>query len=667
MSPGKPFAVGLALAAAALACLPARAPAYFAPGAEIVSVSPEKREQADDASQQATISADGTYAVFLTRARNLFADDDPDPSGYFRAGGIFRRNLATGSLDLVAPGELRDEADPTVITYRGAVNPSVSADGRFVAFSTGWPLSAADTNGNVDVYVRDMNRPIGDSRAFELVSALDHSAGPISWGAASPDRPGRNPGAELTAGVSISADGSRVLFRTRAASNAPSGGPASVAAGQLLVRDRASQRTTLVTRNRVSGNPAGGAIGESAISGSGEAVAWVGNEAPSQTRFLDGEDTNPDWLYYLYRRLDDGGAGGTRRVTGVADLDDPGCDPSSSIVDDWVMPRTGPCYGPLGRPEWSQSSLGTQPPALSSDGWTVAYITDSPARPVPPLELSNDLFITSMRPGVSRKASTLELTRASLIPGAGDGLDGLAISGDGRWVAVSTTRRRFTWPALRQVGESRADGRARELYLVDTVDRTIERVVRSRLAGDADSSAGSRPSLSLDGRRILFVSEASNLIYGDANGVADVFLADRLDAPPAQDEAPPGPDGQVDDPGSSPGTGEAGPRSLGVTARKAAAGSVALRVIAPARGTLEAAVRGRLPNSRGVPSGKPLLLASRSKRIRSKGALTLTVPLNRSYRSALRAAGKITGQATVELTGLDGTIYRRVVTVQFRR
>ena len=49
---------------------------------------------------------------------------------------------------------------------RGAQNPSVSADGRYVAFSSGWKLVPADTNPNVDVYVRG-------AYSFDLASATD--------------------------------------------------------------------------------------------------------------------------------------------------------------------------------------------------------------------------------------------------------------------------------------------------------------------------------------------------------------------------------------------------------------------------------------------------------------------------------------------------------------
>ena len=69
------------------------------------------------------------------RARNFFGDDDPDPAGMYRAGGIFRFDLTTKALEKVADGSLFDEAT-NAFKRRGAASPSISADGRYVAFAT---------------------------------------------------------------------------------------------------------------------------------------------------------------------------------------------------------------------------------------------------------------------------------------------------------------------------------------------------------------------------------------------------------------------------------------------------------------------------------------------------------------------------------------------------
>ena len=45
--------------------------------------------------------------------------------------------------------------------------------------------------------------------------------------------------------------------------------------------------------------------------------------------------------------------------------------------------------------------------------------------------------------------------------------------------------------------------------------------------GAQANGASERPRISADGRFVAFVSSASNLVAGDTNGVADVFLHDR--------------------------------------------------------------------------------------------------------------------------------------------
>ena len=236
----------LALAARRCLALPvATADAWVAPGAAIVSASLELREQGDEASGNAAISADGRYVVFETRARNLFPPTFADPPGAHWQGGVMRRDLATGALDLVAPGDLIGDVAGEV-QVRGARNGSVSADGRFVAFSTAQKLLPEDVNGNIDVYVRDMA-----TGAYELISARDGTTQPAGYATRDPDTPGRNPGADVSPGVAISADGDRVLFRTvDIGSDLPDRLTTETPPYQLFVRVRSTRRTLLMTRDQ---------------------------------------------------------------------------------------------------------------------------------------------------------------------------------------------------------------------------------------------------------------------------------------------------------------------------------------------------------------------------------------------------------------------------------
>ena len=137
------LAPAAALAMAAALAVAGPAAAFYPNGAELLSAHEQRLEQGDDSSSLPAISADGRYVAFETRASNFFDDADPDPPGRFRRGGIFLRDLPTGRLELVADGDFYDEADPAgAPVLRGAHNPSISGDGRYVVFSTAQKLVA---------------------------------------------------------------------------------------------------------------------------------------------------------------------------------------------------------------------------------------------------------------------------------------------------------------------------------------------------------------------------------------------------------------------------------------------------------------------------------------------------------------------------------------------
>ena len=159
---------------------------------------------------------------------------------------------ATGALELVAYGDLRREADPENLLVRGAQNPSISRDGRWVAFSTGAALVPQDTNGNVDVYVRDMSRPITAPRtpSSSCRRATAATRRPSTRRAVRHRPPGREPGARRHAAGRD--ERRRPLRRSSARRSPPATCPPRPApmidAGQVYVRDRIDQAHVLLTR-----------------------------------------------------------------------------------------------------------------------------------------------------------------------------------------------------------------------------------------------------------------------------------------------------------------------------------------------------------------------------------------------------------------------------------
>lgn len=66
-----------------------------------------------------------------------------------------------------------------------------------------------------------------------------------------------------------------------------------------------------------------------------------------------------------------------------------------------------------------------------------------------------------------------------------------------------------------------------DIFVRDTVAGVTERVSVDS-AGNQANGASNRPLLSKDGRYVLFESQAANLVEGDSNGAGDLFVHDRL-------------------------------------------------------------------------------------------------------------------------------------------
>ena len=638
-------------------------------GADIVSVDNVSDEQGNAPTTDAAISADGRYVVFQTRATNFFESDggvvgahgvesDAEPPGTLREGGIFRYDRVTGAIALVADGNETHTEGPEkgALIFRGAQNPSISADGRYVVFSTAQQLVSQDTNENVDVYVRDMNVPLTAGRkgsgAYTLVSAKDGGEEPATYAPRSPPLPGANPGAEVWPNTSISADGRYVVFRTtELKSNLPDHAAVDTSPGQLFVRDLQAKTTILLSREPTnvkysSGDPAGGVTGPATISADGTTVAWVATNASTQTRFLPGESPVSDQPYYLWRRWHEPGAV-TRRITGLADPDDPACPPGGEVIPTEPT-ATGPCYGPLSEQESSLSSIAGATPGLSADGYTVAFLAGAALRPNVTKSNGLDVFLTSMAPGVTRKAGTRELTLgvSSGNPGSTPSIDSLALSPDGSTIAFTSLRDSFVLPEPKPIGAFRPQPTASDLYVIDLTADTLERAVVGNEGGDLNESVSVNPTLTQDGSTVAFASLASNLIFGDANGASDAFTA-TLQAP-AGTAAPP--EGVNATQGGFSLTATASPE-LGLHVKLGKDGGLVLLVETPGPGTLTARARGTIATKSGKKIRKKQVpLAHASGAARSEGTTTLTLHLASKYAKDLKPGGKLKALVTVSFT-----------------
>jgi Tol biopolymer transport system component len=381
-------------------------------------------------------------------------------------------------------------------------NPALSGNARFTAFVSRARMATSDRNATLDVYLRDRlthttrlvtQTPEGaagngaalhpdltpDGRLVAFMSAAsDLVAGDTNSEfdvfvrdrqSGSTERVSlSNSGQQANgfqAGGSLSDDGRFVAFTSDDPALLPIG---ARRAANVFVRDRA-----LGTTERVSvgpgGVPANGACHQATISGDGRSVAFT-----SEADNLVPRDANNGSDVFVRDRM----TGTTTRVS----------------VSSAGAEGDGESFGG----------------GLAADGQYVAYV--SSATNLVPNDTNgwNDIFVTSLAGGGTRRASV----GTAGAQGDSDSF-GPSISRTGRYVA-------FTSGASNLVpGGGNPFG---DVYVRDRDLGTTTLISLGSAGQRGDGSVTDNPAISDNGRHVGFVSTSTNLVPGDTNGVTDVFV-----------------------------------------------------------------------------------------------------------------------------------------------
>jgi Tol biopolymer transport system component len=181
---------------------------------ELVSVT-TTRGQGNSGSVEPALSADGNLVVFRSYATNLVAGDANGKED------VFIRDRAAKTVRRMSVSTTGAEADQDCFA------PAISADGSVVAYcSAAATLVAGDTNGKVDVFIRD--RTSGNTERVSVDSSGLQGDGDCS-------------------GPALSSDGRLVAFGS-ASTNLVAGD--TNARPDVFLHDRTTGTTTLVTINR---------------------------------------------------------------------------------------------------------------------------------------------------------------------------------------------------------------------------------------------------------------------------------------------------------------------------------------------------------------------------------------------------------------------------------
>ncbi|HQR52963.1 MAG TPA: hypothetical protein PLZ79_06810, partial [Burkholderiales bacterium] len=207
-------------------------------GAIVIASSDSRGVSSIGGSSDATISADGSVVAFSSNASDLV------PGFTGAVTGILVKNLASGAIGLAsttADGRLANDA---------SFAPSISADGRFVAFqSAASNLVSGDLNATSDIFVKDLQ-----TGAIVRVSTSADGAEANNTS----DAP------------QISPDGNYVVFRSAASNLVPGDNGATA---DIFVKDLVTGAIARVSEAAAGLNPNDNSFG-AAISADGAIVAF---------------------------------------------------------------------------------------------------------------------------------------------------------------------------------------------------------------------------------------------------------------------------------------------------------------------------------------------------------------------------------------------------------
>ena len=408
---------------------------------------------------------------------------------------------------------------------------AVSFDGARVAFhSTASDLAAGDLNGATDVFLRDVN-----AGATELITKAALSL------------PAKTPPAHSLLGPnSISADGRFIvslrfddLFVPRDTNGWP----------DVFVTDLLSNTTVAVSVNsNIYVTNTGGIGGEGTfidntnryvgpiISADGTAVFAVRRPAPGRPASIVRANSSngvfaPQGMVLAVDALDGGFGNGESYTPSVSANGETiafstGPENVFGINNNVVLRRNGTNYlvSVVDLPDPGESADAHLSP---DERWVVFYkgFVGLYARDVQ----SNitcfigPVSITSRRAVISGNSRYVAFLQSSVYPTLYDlfthtnvlvddhSARAISLNHSGRYVAYA----RFNPPEFDQI------------YLRD-MQGTQKELVSAALTGGPGNGASSSPLISSDGRYVVFQSTASNLVAGDANGVADIFVRDTL-------------------------------------------------------------------------------------------------------------------------------------------
>ncbi|WP_413162069.1 DUF4347 domain-containing protein [Capilliphycus salinus ALCB114379] len=441
---------------------------------ERVSINSQGEQAAADpqnfGSQDGIISTNGQFIAFESNANNLVPDDNNGVSD------VFIRDRQTGITTRVSVNNFGQEGNNQSGAFSDAILPALTPDGRFVAFeSKANNLAPGDNNADEwDIFVRD--------RQTETTTRVSVNNNGVGGNASS-----RNP--------VITPDGRFVAFESRANNLDRDNG---LGTWDIFIHDRdfdgngsfdlGTQRTFQMSINGI-GLGGNNDSFDPSISSDGRFVVFE-----SDADNLVGGDNNGVRDIFLHDRDPDG--------NGVFDQG------NSTIIR---LPVG------LGGVEANNASFD---PQISGNNRFIVF--ESLANNLVEGDNNNalDIFVYDRQTGLTNRVSVdgngFGGNRASSQP---------SISDDGRFVGFSSSASNFVIGDNNGVEDIFVHDRDPDGDGIFDQGNGITTRISISDAGEEANANSFQAVVSGDGNLVAFESFADNLIPGDTNGVADIFIS----------------------------------------------------------------------------------------------------------------------------------------------